>query len=57
MRHDAAASRHRYTYHALPHGLVRVRATLDWIDATIATLEGEAEASERSRRSVYPGRR
>ena len=39
LRPDAETSQHRYTYHALLHGIARVRATLDWIDETTATLE------------------
>jgi DNA-binding PadR family transcriptional regulator len=48
LRPDAEASRHRYTYHALLHGVTRVRATLDWIDQTIAALESD---------NAYAGRR
>jgi PadR family transcriptional regulator, regulatory protein AphA len=48
LRPDAEASQRRYPYHVLRHGLARVRATLEWIDETIATLESDR---------VYAGRR
>jgi DNA-binding PadR family transcriptional regulator len=48
-RPEAAASRHRYTYHVLLHGLARVQATLDWIDKTIGALESETRARASSR--------
>lgn len=48
LRPEAEASQHGYTYHALLHGVARVRATLDWIEETMATLESD---------DAYAGRR
>jgi PadR family transcriptional regulator, regulatory protein AphA len=45
---DAEASQHQFTYHTLLHGLTRVRATLGWIDETIAMLKSD---------KAYAGRR
>jgi DNA-binding PadR family transcriptional regulator len=53
---EARASRYRYPNHALKHGLTRVRATLDWIDETVAALgrDNATPAGGRSRPASAP---
>ena len=44
---EAEKSRHRHSYYALQHGLARVRATLDWIEQTVAAIEREGAYVDR----------
>jgi DNA-binding PadR family transcriptional regulator len=51
---DAAASSSRYPEHVLRHGLTRVRATLEWIDATVAAIDADPSETSLTSRSSSP---